>query len=72
MWGGAFIEKFSLPPTCDGPLAGLAFAVKDLIDVAGYRTGCGNPTWLATHPPAEVCAGRLVKRLGIGGRSGPG
>ena len=49
---GAFIEKFTLPPTGDGPLAGLRFAVKDLIDVAGHRTGCGNPTWLATHPPA--------------------
>jgi amidase len=53
---GAFVETFSLLPTADGPLAGLNFAVKDLIDVAGYRTGCGNPTWLATHPPAAVHA----------------
>ena len=35
-----------------GPLAGLAFAVKDAIDLAGYRTGAGNPDWLRTHPPA--------------------
>lgn len=27
----------------DGPLAGLTFAVKDIFDVAGYPTGCGNP-----------------------------
>jgi amidase len=53
---GAFVEKFSLPPTSDGPLNGLHFAVKDLIDVAGHQTGCGNPTWLATHPPAPVSA----------------
>lgn len=33
--------------TDDGPLAGLSFAVKDVIDVAGHRTGAGNPTWLA-------------------------
>ncbi|MBA3449379.1 MAG: amidase [Pseudaminobacter sp.] len=26
-----------------GPLAGLRLAVKDIFDVAGYRTGCGNP-----------------------------
>jgi amidase len=53
---GAFVERFALGPSGDGPLAGLRFAVKDLIDVAGHRTGCGNPTWLATHPPAAVHA----------------
>lgn len=31
----------------EGPLAGLTLAVKDLFDVAGYRTGCGCPTKLA-------------------------
>src|SRR4051812_18447426 len=53
---GAFIETFTLAAAKDGPLRGLTFAVKDLIDVAGYRTGCGNPKWLATHPPATVSA----------------
>ena len=60
---GAFIERFTLPATKDGPLRGLRFAVKDLIDVAGCRTGCGNPTWLATHPPAmysAVCVEQLL------------
>jgi amidase len=28
-----------------GPLAGLTFAVKDLIDIAGVPTGGGNPDW---------------------------
>ena len=28
-----------------GPLAGLDFAVKDLIDIAGVPTGGGNPDW---------------------------
>jgi amidase len=28
-----------------GPLVGLGFAVKDLIDVAGVSTGGGNPDW---------------------------
>src|SRR3954462_1228011 len=63
---GAFIEKFTLPATNDGPLRGLRFAVKDLIDVAGHRTGCGNPTWLATHPPANVSAVCVDQLLAAG------
>ena len=39
-----------------GPLAGLAFAAKDIFDVAGHITGCGNPAWKATHQPAEANA----------------
>lgn len=65
---GAFVEKFSLPPTDDGPLHGLSFAVKDLIDVAGHRTGCGNPTWAATHPPASVSAVCVDQLLEAGAR----
>ena len=63
---GAFIERFTLPPTGDGPLAGLTFAVKDLIDVAGHRTGCGNPDWLATHPPAHASAVCVEQLLAAG------
>lgn len=40
----------------DGPLAGLTFAVKDICDVAGYPTGCGNPerrAESAANPPKE-------------------
>jgi amidase len=33
-----------------GPLAGLTFAAKDLFDVAGHRTGGGNPDWARQHP----------------------
>jgi amidase len=60
---GAFIERFTFPPTRSGPLDGLSFAVKDLIDVAGHHTGCGNPTWLATHPRATdhaICVEQLL------------
>src|SRR5712671_3391861 len=62
----AFIEKFTLPATKDGPLRDLCFAVKDLIDVAGHPTGCGNPTWLATHPPASVSAVCVEQLLAAG------
>ncbi|MBM6581185.1 amidase [Microvirga sp. BT689] len=38
----------------EGALSGLTFAVKDLLDVAGYATGAGNPDWSRTHPvPAQ-------------------
>jgi amidase len=65
---GAFVENFELPPTSDGPLAGLRFAVKDLIDVAGRPTGCGNPTWRDTHPPAAVHAVCVEQLLAAGGK----
>lgn len=32
-----------------GPLAGLTFGAKDLFDVAGHRTGGGNPDWARSH-----------------------
>ncbi len=53
---GAFIETFSVDPTGSGALNGLRFAVKDLVDVAGYRTGRGNPTWRDATPAAAVSA----------------
>src|SRR3954453_19002385 len=63
---GAFIERFVLPPTKDGPLRGLRFAVKDLIDVAGHRPGGGTPTRLETHPPATVSAVCVEQLLSAG------
>jgi amidase len=53
---GAIVARLDLPPTNSGPLDGLRFGVKDLIDIAGTVTGCGNPTWRDTHPPAAVHA----------------
>jgi amidase len=45
-----------------GPLAGFTAAVKDMYDIAGERTGAGNPDWLASRRPAAVTA-RAVARL---------
>ena len=52
----AFVTTFDLSPTGSGALDGLRFAVKDTIDVAGFKTGCGNPTWRDSHPSAVVHA----------------
>jgi len=54
----AFIPgpRVRMAATSRGPLDGLRFAVKDLIDVAGVVTGGGNPDWLASHQAAPVNA----------------
>src|SRR5215469_10421330 len=60
----AFVTTFELPPTGSGLLDGLCFAVKDVIDVAGWKTGCGNPTWHNLHPAAvanAVCVEQLLQ-----------
>jgi amidase len=54
--GNAFIEYVEVEPRGSGSPDGLNFAVKDLIDIGGHKTGCGNPTWRGTHPPASVNA----------------
>jgi amidase len=50
----------------DGPLAGLNAAVKDMYDIAGFPTGAGNPTWLASHAPAKTNAAAVTKILAAG------
>ena len=49
-----------------GPLAGLTFAVKDLIDVAGWPTGGGNPDWERTHAVPSVHAPVVARLLDAG------
>ena len=51
-----------------GPLTGLTFATKDVFDIAGHRTGNGNPMWLETHPPAERTASAVQRLLDAGAR----
>lgn len=52
----AFISRFTIAGAADGPLAGLTFGAKDLYDIAGHVTGCGNPDWARTHPAAALTA----------------
>jgi amidase len=49
-----------------GALSGLSFAAKDLFDVAGFVTGCGNPDWANTHEPAETDAWAVDALLSAG------
>jgi len=63
---GAFVEIVKLPATAPGPLDGLRFAVKDIIDLAGHRTSCGSPAWARSHPPATANAICVDQLLGAG------
>lgn len=49
-----------------GALAGLTAAVKDMYDIAGERTGGGNPDWLAAQSPAATHAAAIRKILDAG------
>lgn len=50
----------------NGPLAGLTVAIKDMYDIAGERTGAGNPDWLANAKPAATHAAAVDKLLAAG------
>ena len=49
-----------------GPLTGCTLAVKDIFDVAGYRTGCGNPHKQAEAEPAKETAPAVQALLDAG------
>ena len=49
-------DSFTLAASGTGLLDGLRLAVKDVFDIAGHVTGCGNPDWLRTHAPASRTA----------------
>ncbi len=51
-----------------GPLEGLTLAVKDIFDVEGYRTGCGNPRKFAEAAIASRSASCVKALLDSGAR----
>lgn len=64
---GAFCDDpVVLPGAATGPLAGQRFGAKDVFDIAGRRSGAGNPDWLRTHPPARSTAGAVRRLLDAG------
>ncbi|MEM9764302.1 MAG: amidase [Pseudomonadota bacterium] len=65
---GAFVARLDLAPTGRGVLDGLTFAVKDIFDVDGQITGCGNLDWARTHAPATAHAAPVAALLSAGAR----
>ena len=65
---GAFVAHCDkmIVGTKEGLLSGLDLAVKDIFDVEGCHTGCGNPDWLRTHEIAEKSAPVVQKIIGAG------
>jgi amidase len=61
---GAFLDYPFVVQPCghDGLLRRTTFGVKDIFDVAGYRTGCGHPLKLEQSPIASRSA-RCVELL---------
>jgi amidase len=55
--------KAPIKGAADGPLAGLSVVIKDMFDIAGERTGGGNPDWLAAQSPATKNAAVVQKLL---------
>ena len=66
--GGAFAPgpRCSAAATGRGSLDGLSFAVKDLIDIAGFVTGGGNPDWRRSHGAARQTSPAVVRLLAAG------
>ncbi len=61
-------DEVAIEGSTTGPLLGCTFAVKDVFDIAGHRTGNGHPLWLETHPPAKRTASAVERLLAAGAR----
>lgn len=66
----AFLEakQVLVPNAQSGPLSDLRLAVKDIYDVAGLVTGCGNPQILAEGKAASQTAPAVQAMLDAGAR----
>lgn len=64
----AFVTKTNIPQTKSGKLDNLTFAVKDNIDVAGFKTSNGSKPWFNMHPPAVSHALCVEQVLNAGAR----
>ncbi|MCP4385433.1 MAG: amidase [Hyphomicrobiales bacterium] len=66
----AFVDYSDVPvaSAASGPLDGYMLAVKDIFDVAGYPTGCGNPLKRAESAPADRHAPAVAALLDAGAR----
>jgi amidase len=61
-------RQVAVPSAKSGPLAGRSLAVKDIYDVAGCKTGCGNPQKLAEGAVASATAPPVQRLLDAGAR----
>jgi amidase len=62
----AILRAADIPGASSGPLAGLRFVVKDVIDVAGIPTTAGSPAWAASHRTPRRSAAVVEALLAAG------
>lgn len=64
----AFVREnhIALEGAAEGPLKGMAFAVKDVFDIVGSTYSNGHPMWLQTHEPATETSSFIVNMLEAG------
>lgn len=62
----AVVREITVAGAKAGPLAGTSFVAKDLFDVEGFVSSCGNPDWLRTHEPATRTAPAVLKFINAG------
>jgi amidase len=68
-WGALVVgPEVMLEGSPQGPLHGCDFVVKDVFDVAGYKTGAGNPEYRAQHPAATRTAPAVSRLVDAGAR----
>ncbi|MEP6831887.1 MAG: amidase [Gemmatimonas sp.] len=65
---GAFTRHthVAIDGASSGSLHGLTFGLKDIYNVAGFKTGFGSPDWFNTHEPAHHTASVAQKLLDAG------
>jgi hypothetical protein len=49
-------SRLYFTPTTDHPLAGIRLGVKDIYDIAGMKTSCGNRAFYHLYPSADTTA----------------
>ena len=59
-------SRLHFTPTLEKPLAGLRLAVKDIYDIQGLRTGCGNRAYWQLYPPRNQTAPAVQRLLDSG------
>ncbi|GJE97694.1 amidase signature enzyme [Phanerochaete sordida] len=59
-------SRLYFTPSAQKPLAGARIAIKDIFDIKGLRTGCGNRAFFQLYPPKNATC-PAVQRLIDGG-----
>eukprot|EP00197_Chlamydomonas_leiostraca_P010467 CAMPEP_0202864410 /NCGR_PEP_ID=MMETSP1391-20130828/4662_1 /ASSEMBLY_ACC=CAM_ASM_000867 /TAXON_ID=1034604 /ORGANISM="Chlamydomonas leiostraca, Strain SAG 11-49" /LENGTH=452 /DNA_ID=CAMNT_0049544145 /DNA_START=218 /DNA_END=1576 /DNA_ORIENTATION=+ len=66
-WASTYIDgSLRIEGEAGGPLTGVTVAIKDLFDVAGQKTGFGNPVWRDSHQRATATCPAVTRLLRAG------